>query len=128
MRSLSCSSEPLPLTYFGSRYSHDCEATSAVKDPSGGACVSSVTGCGPLSKIPEMPSTHVGKQGPKKLTKFYSVPSFCNPWVQCAHPQLCCPIKAFQASQKHLSTSSRAKNCIPNPPVCSTPTGDCDYS
>ncbi|XP_078800402.1 histidine decarboxylase isoform X2 [Oryzias latipes] len=133
MRSLSCSSEPLPLTYFGSRYNHDCEAQSGFKDTPGGACMSSLTGCGPLSKIPEMPSTHVAKQVPKKLTKFYSVPSFCNPWVQCGRPQLCCPAKAFQASQKYLSASSRAKNCIPNPPVsskapCTTPTGDCDCS
>uniref|UniRef100_A0AAQ5YVZ5 Histidine decarboxylase n=1 Tax=Amphiprion ocellaris TaxID=80972 RepID=A0AAQ5YVZ5_AMPOC len=66
MRSLSCNSEPLPYSHIGS---------------------------GPMFKITEMPSNLLGKQVLKKLTKFYSVPSFCNQWVQCGRHQLCCPLK-----------------------------------
>uniref|UniRef100_A0A8C6U357 Histidine decarboxylase n=1 Tax=Neogobius melanostomus TaxID=47308 RepID=A0A8C6U357_9GOBI len=50
-------------------------------------------------------SEALGKQVLKKLTKFYSVPSFCNPWVQCGRHPLCCPLKANQGNQKHLSSS-----------------------
>uniref|UniRef100_A0A8C2Z0B8 Histidine decarboxylase n=1 Tax=Cyclopterus lumpus TaxID=8103 RepID=A0A8C2Z0B8_CYCLU len=101
IRSLSCSSEPLP--YIGA-------------DP---AC-----------KIGEMPSNRLGKQDLKKLTKFYSVPSFCNQWVQCGRHQLCCPVKVSQATQKHLSStckincmcSSPGANTAPSPPPVETAT------
>uniref|UniRef100_A0A3Q3JBN0 Histidine decarboxylase n=1 Tax=Monopterus albus TaxID=43700 RepID=A0A3Q3JBN0_MONAL len=57
---------------------------------------------GAMIKITEMPSKVLGRQVLKKLTKFYSVPSFCNQWVQCGRHQLCCPLKVSQTGQKHF--------------------------
>ncbi|KAM4593256.1 histidine decarboxylase [Odontesthes bonariensis] len=105
MRSLSCNSEPLPYTHIGPLSGYDCETRSGFKDAAGGLPLPSTTGSGPLYKITEMPSNVLGKRVLKKLTKFYSVPSFCNQWVQCGQQQLCCPLKVSQASQKHLSST-----------------------
>lgn len=103
MRSLSCNSEPLPYTYNGPLSAYDYEMRSGQKDAAGGIPIPSPTGSGPMYKINEIPSNDLGRQVIKKLTKFYSVPSFCNQWVQCGRHQLCCPLKVSQAPQKHLS-------------------------
>nr|XP_046204800.1 uncharacterized protein LOC124035389 [Oncorhynchus gorbuscha] len=45
-----------------------------------------------LFQIPEWPSptnsNQLGKRVLRKLTKFYSLPSFCHLWVQCGHYQI----------------------------------------
>uniref|UniRef100_A0A3B4TEP5 Histidine decarboxylase n=1 Tax=Seriola dumerili TaxID=41447 RepID=A0A3B4TEP5_SERDU len=74
----------------------------------------------PLTKVTEMPSNLLGKQVLKKLTKFYSVPSFCNQWVQCGRHPLCCPLKVSQAAQKHLSSTCRRMNCMSSSPIANT--------
>uniref|UniRef100_A0A7N8XSF0 Histidine decarboxylase n=1 Tax=Mastacembelus armatus TaxID=205130 RepID=A0A7N8XSF0_9TELE len=76
MRSLSCTSEPLPYTHAGLVSGYDFD-------------------------------TRPSKQNLKRLTKFYSMPSFSNQWVQCGRNQLCCPLKVSQAAQKHLSSTCR---------------------
>lgn len=86
MRSLSCSSEPLPYNYFG---------------PVSSQSKTAAPGTGVMAEKTEMQSNVVGKEVQKKLTKFNSVPSFCNPWVQCTHHQLCCPRKSSPAAPKH---------------------------
>uniref|UniRef100_A0A3Q1G0P5 Histidine decarboxylase n=1 Tax=Acanthochromis polyacanthus TaxID=80966 RepID=A0A3Q1G0P5_9TELE len=65
---------------------------------------------GPLSDFETRPNL-------KDLTKFYSVPSFCNQWVQCGRHQLCCPLKVSQGTQKHLSSTCRRINCMSSSPV-----------
>ncbi|CAB1419517.1 unnamed protein product [Pleuronectes platessa] len=118
MRSLSCSSEPLPYTCTVSGY--DFDTRPSLKDAAGGLPTPATPGSGAMYKIPEMPSNLVGKQVLKKLTKFYSVPSFCNPWVQCGRHQLCCPLNVSQVAQKHLSSSCRRMNCMTSSPVAIT--------
>ncbi|XP_008287660.1 histidine decarboxylase [Stegastes partitus] len=118
MRSLSCNSEPLPYSYIGPL--SDFETRPSLKDAAGGLPLPSTTGSGPMFNITEMPSNLLGKQVLKKLTKFYSVPSFCNQWVQCGRHQLCCPVKVSQAAQKHLSSTCRRMNCMSSPPVANT--------
>ncbi|KAJ0056425.1 hypothetical protein NL108_006926, partial [Boleophthalmus pectinirostris] len=110
MRSLSCSSEPLPYFYnFG--YNSDQKTPCNDNNPT--------TSSGPMYTITEMPSNALGKlemeKQVKKLTKFNSVPSFCNVWVQCGRHPLCCPLKANQENQKHLSSSFQRIHCVPNP-------------
>nr|XP_043886483.1 histidine decarboxylase isoform X1 [Solea senegalensis] len=113
MRSLSCSCEPLPYTYTGpgSAYDFDrrpnLDAAAALPAPSQTEL-----------NITEMPSDLLGKQVLKKLTKFYSVPSFCNQWAQCGWPQLCCPLNVSQVAQKH--SSCKRINCISSPPTDTT--------
>ncbi|XP_069561840.1 histidine decarboxylase [Brachyistius frenatus] len=121
MRSLSCNSEPLPYSCIGPRPGYDFETRPGLKDAAGGHPVSSTAGSAPMFKITEMPSNLLGKQVLKKLTKFYSVPSFCNQWVQCGRHQLCCPLKVSQATQKHLSSTCRRMNCMPSSPVAPSP-------
>lgn len=133
MRSLSCSSEPLPCTYIGPMPGCDCETRPRYKNAASGLPVTSMARSGPVFKITEMPSDLTGKQVLKKLTKFYSVPSFCNQWVQCGRPQLCCPMKASQAAKKHLPTTCRRMNYMPNSSVVNTAptaiyTGICNCS
>lgn len=120
MRSLSCSSEPLPYTYIGHMPGYDFDTRPSPKDAAGAPPAPSTAGSGPMFKITEMPSNLTGKQVMKKLTKFYSVPSFCNPWVQCGRHQLCCPLKVSQTAQKHLSSTCRRMNCMSSSPVANT--------
>lgn len=120
MRSLSCNSEPLPYTYIGPLSGYDFETRPGLKDAAGALPTPSTPGSGPMFKITEMPSNLLGKQVLKKLTKFYSVPSFCNQWVQCGRHQLCCPLKVSQAAQKHLSSTCRRMNCMSSSPVANT--------
>lgn len=120
MRSLSCNSEPLPYTCIGPLSGYDFETTPCPKDAAVDLPTPPTTGSGPLFKITEMPSNHLGKQVLKKLTKFYSVPSFCNQWVQCGRHQLCCPLKVSQAAQKHLSSTCRRMNCMSSSPIANT--------
>ncbi|KAM4602597.1 histidine decarboxylase [Polymixia lowei] len=111
MRSLSCSSEPLPCTNIGPLSRYDFELKPGPEDPVvlppmmdiRSRPPPSPTGADPLSKIPEMPPNLLGKQVLKKLTKFYSMPSFCNQWVQCGRYQLCCPLRVPQIAPKHFS-------------------------
>ncbi|XP_030580553.1 histidine decarboxylase-like isoform X1 [Archocentrus centrarchus] len=110
MRSLRFNSEPLPYTYIAPQCGCDFETKSRVSI--GGLPVPSTTGSGPTIKITEMPSNVLGKQVLKKLTKLYSVPRFCNQWVQCGRHQLCCPLKVSPAAQKHLSPTCRRVNCM----------------
>ncbi|KAM9816900.1 histidine decarboxylase [Neosynchiropus ocellatus] len=93
MRSLSCSSEPLSYSYFGPLSSQSKMAA---------------LGTGGAAQKTETQANLAGKDVLKKLTKFNSVPSFCNPWVQCGRHQLCCPRKASPAAPKHC----RRANCM----------------
>ncbi|MEQ2172411.1 hypothetical protein GOODEAATRI_020740, partial [Goodea atripinnis] len=117
MRSLSCNSEPLP---YWTLFSFDCETTPGLQDGSDGLRVPSATESGSLSMITEMPSNLPGKQVLKKLTKFYSVPSFCNQWAQCSRHQLSCPLKVSHGSQKTFSTTHRRMNSMPSSPAANT--------
>ncbi|XP_039991372.1 histidine decarboxylase [Xiphias gladius] len=117
MRSLSCNSEPLPYTYIGPLSGYDFDTRPSVKAASGALPTPSTTGSSATCKITEMPSGLLGKQVLKKLTKFNSVPSFCNQWLQCGRHQLCCPLKVSQAPQKHLSSTCRRMNCMSSSPI-----------
>ncbi|XP_042274544.1 histidine decarboxylase [Thunnus maccoyii] len=120
MRSLSCSSEPLPYTCIGPLSGYDFERRPCPKDAAVDLSTPPTTGSGPLFKITEMPSNLLGKQVLKKLTKFYSVPSFCNQWVQCGRHQLCCPLRVSQTAQKHLSSTCIRMNCMSSSPIDNT--------
>uniref|UniRef100_A0A671XVF2 Histidine decarboxylase n=1 Tax=Sparus aurata TaxID=8175 RepID=A0A671XVF2_SPAAU len=98
MRSLSCSSEPLPYTYFGPVSGYDFEPKPSFKDATGGVPTPPTAGPDTVIEITKMPSNLLGGQVLKKLTKFYSVPSFCNQWVQCGRHQVCCPLKMGMVS------------------------------
>ncbi|KAM8877264.1 histidine decarboxylase [Synchiropus picturatus] len=107
MRSLSCSSEPLPYNYFG---------------PLSGQSNMAALGTGAVEEKAEMQSNLAGKEVLKKLTKFNSVPSFCNPWVQCGRHQLCCPRKASPAAPKHCRRANyTSPSNIMNATPCATP-------
>lgn len=118
MRSLSCNSEPLPYNYIGQMPGYDFETRPSLKEAAGSHPTQSTAGS--MFKITEVPSNLLGKQVMKKLTKFYSVPSFCNQWVQCGRHQLCCPLKVSQTAQKHLSSTCRRLNCMSSSPVANT--------
>ncbi|XP_035508426.1 histidine decarboxylase isoform X1 [Morone saxatilis] len=118
MRSLSCNSEPLPYTYIGAMSGYDFETRPNPKDAAGALPTPSTAGPDPVFEITEMPSNILDKQVLKKLTKFYSVPSFCNQWVQCGRHQVCCPLKVSQTAQKHLTSTCRRINCLS--PVANT--------
>ncbi|XP_031695271.1 histidine decarboxylase-like [Anarrhichthys ocellatus] len=121
MRSLSCSSEPLPYTCVGPLSCYDFETRPSLKDAAGAhPDVPSMAGSGPMYKIREMHSNLLVKHDLKKLTKFYSVPIFCNQLLQCGRHQLCCPVKVSQATQKHLSSTCRRMNCMCSSPVANT--------
>ncbi|KAJ0001613.1 hypothetical protein NQD34_001409 [Periophthalmus magnuspinnatus] len=116
MRSLSCSSEPLPSIYniYHSDQKPSCNDSISTLHPP-----IPTTSSGPMYTITEMPPNaleklEMGKQV-KKLTKFNSVPSFCNAWVQCGRHPLCCPLKANQDNQKHLSSQFQSIRCGSNP-------------
>uniref|UniRef100_A0A665V6F6 Histidine decarboxylase n=1 Tax=Echeneis naucrates TaxID=173247 RepID=A0A665V6F6_ECHNA len=96
------------------------DARPCVNDVAGALPTLSTPGSGPMIKIAEMPSNLLGKQVLKKLTKFYSVPSFCNPWVQCGRRQLCCPMKVSQVAQKHLSSTYIRTNCMSSSATANT--------
>lgn len=121
MRSLSCNSEPLPYTYIGPLSHYDFDTRPNVKDAAGALPMPSTAESGAMIKITEMPSKVLGRQVLKKLTKFYSVPSFCNQWVQCSRHQLCCPLKVSQTGQKHLSSTCRRLNSISSPVANTAP-------
>uniref|UniRef100_A0A8D3ATF4 Histidine decarboxylase n=1 Tax=Scophthalmus maximus TaxID=52904 RepID=A0A8D3ATF4_SCOMX len=106
MRSLSCNSEPLPYTCTGPVSGYDFDTRPSLKDAAEALPTASTatTGSSAMYKITEMPSNLLGTQVLKKLTKFYSVPSFCNQWVQCGRHQLCCPVKVSQAIIIQLQT------------------------
>ncbi|KAK9543011.1 hypothetical protein VZT92_000825 [Zoarces viviparus] len=121
MRSLSCNSEPLPYTCVSPLSCYDFETRPSLKDAAGAhPNVPLMAGSGPMYKIREMPSNILVKHDLKKLTKFYSVPIFCNQWLQCGRHQLCCPVKVSQATQKHLSSTCRRMNCTCSSPVANT--------
>lgn len=120
MRSLSCSSEPLPYTYFGPVSGYDFEPKPSFKDATGGVPTPPTAGPDTVIEITKMPSNLLGGQVLKKLTKFYSVPSFCNQWVQCGRHQVCCPLKVSQTTQKHLTSTCRRTNCLSSSPVANT--------
>ncbi|XP_033964051.1 histidine decarboxylase [Pseudochaenichthys georgianus] len=120
MRSLSCSSEPLPYTCRGPLSGYDFDTRPSLKDDAGALpSTPSTAGSGPMFKITEVPSNLMGKKV-LKLTKFYSVPSFCNQWVQCGPHQLCCPVKVSQTTQKNVSSTCRRINCMSSSPVANT--------
>ncbi|XP_041794747.1 histidine decarboxylase [Chelmon rostratus] len=102
MRSLSCNSEPLPYNPTVPASGHDRETRPCLKDAAG-ALPTPSAGPDPVIQITNVPSNLPGKQDLKKLTKFYSVPSFCKPWVQCGQHQVCCPLKVSQ-EQQHKNT------------------------
>ncbi|XP_041917733.1 histidine decarboxylase [Alosa sapidissima] len=95
-RSLSCSSALL----------------SSPRDPVTVPKDGSTTNAGAtLSDIPEQADRILGRKVLKKLTKFYSVPSFAQTWMQCGMQQVYCPTKSFQACPKPWIISSRV-NCF----------------
>lgn len=118
MRSLSCNSEPLPYTYFKPMHGYECKGKPMLKDAAAVLPEPSSAGSDPEVENTEMPCSLLGKQVLKKLTKFYSVPSFCNQWVRYGRHQVCCPLKGSQAVQKHLSSTCRT-NCMSPTPVTS---------
>lgn len=117
MRSLSCNSDPLPHSYFSPRSGYDFKKRYSLKETAGGLSMPSTTGNSPKVKNTEMPSNLLGKQ---VLKKFYSVPSFCNQWMQRGQHQLCCPLMVSQTTQKHFSFTCRRMNCMSNPPGANT--------
>ncbi|KAM9860877.1 histidine decarboxylase [Aulostomus maculatus] len=119
MRSLSCNSDPLPHSYIGSLSDYDFETRPS--DAAGALPSSTTSGSGSVV-ITEMPSNLLEQQVLKKLTKFYSVPSFCNQWVQCGRQQLCCPLKVSQAPQKHLPSNYRRVLATPIANTAPSPT------
>eukprot|EP00063_Salmo_salar_P067333 XP_014042168.1 PREDICTED: nuclear envelope pore membrane protein POM 121-like [Salmo salar] len=134
VRSLSCSSEPLPGP-IGPLFSHNTDPlskplSSSVTDSQPGhkdpdlihplndtqlRRLSSGPSPSGLFQIPEWPSptnsNQLGKRVLRKLTKFYSLPSFCHLWVQCGHYQVCCPVRGLQIAPKLRSPQ------IPGPPL-----------
>lgn len=107
-RSLSCSSEPPP-----EMCDCCCETKPGLRNPA-------VAAPEPVPELTATPSALLGKQALKKLTKFYSVPSFCNAWVACGRQRLCCPL---EVSETQLSSSCRTTNGLsPSPVADSAPT------
>uniref|UniRef100_A0A8C5FG97 Histidine decarboxylase n=1 Tax=Gadus morhua TaxID=8049 RepID=A0A8C5FG97_GADMO len=96
MRSLSCSSAPLPHAFTAPWSRFDFEAA---------------PGADQLSNIPEVPQDLLGKRVLKKLTKYYSVPSFCNPWVPCSRYQPCCPL-SVQLNPCLLASACKTPSCV----------------
>ncbi|XP_034050932.1 histidine decarboxylase [Thalassophryne amazonica] len=115
MRSLSCNSEPLP--YCGPLSGYNLEISPNPEDPAD--LLSAPSASDHVDKI-TMSSNLMGKEVLKKLTKFYSVPSFCNQWVQCGCHQFCRPVKVSQGTQKQFSSTCRQTNCTPSSPVTNT--------
>ncbi|XP_074523055.1 histidine decarboxylase [Halichoeres trimaculatus] len=120
MRSLSCNSEPLPCTYIGPMSSFSFQTGTIPEDATDALPTQPTAGQGPVLKITQVPSNVLGNQVLKKLTKFYSVPSFCNQWVQGGRHPLCCPVKVSQTAQKHLSSTCRRITCMSSSPVSKT--------
>lgn len=120
MRSLSCNSEPLPYTHFAPLCGYDFDTRPSPKDAAVASPAPSTTGSGPTCKTTEMPPNLLGKQVLKKLTKFNSVPSFYNQWVQCGHYQLCCPLKMPQMAQKRFASTCRTMSCMSSSPIPNT--------
>lgn len=113
IRSLSCSAEPLPCTYI--------QQISALQDSVSVVLRSSEAGPGHTTDSAETSTKPQGKQVLKKLTKFYSMPIFCNPWLQCARHQVCCPIQVAQTGQAQpLTQACRRANIKPSSPVANT--------
>lgn len=113
MRSLSCSSEPLPCAYTGLNPGLQ-DAVGVLLVPPGLAGPDSET------ESAAVPSNPAGKQAMKKLTKFYSMPIFCSPWLQCARHQVCCPVQVAQTGQTPLTSTCRRTNCKSSSPVANT--------
>lgn len=112
MRSLSCSSEPLPCAYTG--------LNPGLQDAVGVLLLPSEAGPDPETESAAVPSNPSGKQAMKKLVKFYSMPIFCNPWLQCARRQVCCPVQVAQTGQTPLTSTCRRTNCKSSSPVANT--------
>ncbi|XP_038838582.1 histidine decarboxylase-like [Salvelinus namaycush] len=134
VRSLSCSSEPLPGS-IGPLFGHNTDPlskplSSSITDSQHGhkdpdlihplndtqlRRLSSSPSPSGLFQIPEWPSptnsNQLGKRVLRKLTKFYSLPSFCHLWVQCGRYQVCCPVRGLQIAPKLRSPQ------IPGPPL-----------
>lgn len=109
MRSLSCSAETLPCTYI-QQISGLGDAVSIVVGPSE---------AGPHhdTERAEPSSNPQGKRVLKKLTKFYSMPIFCNPWLPCARHQVCSPVQvALTGQTRPLTSDCRRTNLQPSLP------------
>ncbi|CAB1338936.1 unnamed protein product [Coregonus sp. 'balchen'] len=125
VRSLSCSSEPLPGP-IGPLFGHNTDPlakplSSSITDSQPGQKdpdlihplkdtqlrpLSSSPSTSGLFQIPERPSpTSSNQRVLRKLTKFYSLPSFCHLWVQCGRYQVCCPVRGLQIAPKPWSSS-----------------------
>lgn len=113
MRSLSCSAETLPCTYI-QQISGLRDAVSIVVGPS-------EAGPDHDTESAEPSSNPQGKRVLKKLTKFYSMPIFCNPWLQCARHQVCFPVQvALTGQTQPMSSTCRRTNMQPSLPVANT--------
>uniref|UniRef100_A0AAV2LSV3 Histidine decarboxylase n=1 Tax=Knipowitschia caucasica TaxID=637954 RepID=A0AAV2LSV3_KNICA len=107
-RSLSCSSEPLPYI-FNNLIKPQCKDSDTTLPPPIPA-----TSSAPMYTITESPRKEKNLLGKelKKLTKQNSVPSFCNPWVQCGRQPFCCVLKVKQDHQLHLTSSCQRINGV----------------
>ncbi|XP_045061783.1 histidine decarboxylase [Coregonus clupeaformis] len=134
VRSLSCSSEPLPGP-IGPLFGHNTDPlakplSSSITDSQPGQKdpdlihplkdtqlrpLSSSPSTSGLFQIPERPSpTSSNQRVLRKLTKFYSLPSFCHLWVQSGRYQVCCPVRGLQIAPKPWSSSGcRRLSCWP---------------
>lgn len=113
MRSLSCSAETLPCTYI-QQIAGLQDAVSIVVGPSEAGPDHDTEGAEPSSN-PQ------GKRVLKKLTKFYSMPIFCNPWLPCARHQVCSPVQvALTGQTQPLTSACRRTNMQPSLPVANT--------
>lgn len=108
MRSLSCSVETLPYTYI--------QQISGLGDPVSGVGPS-MAGSDHDTESADTDSNPQGKRVLKKLTKFYSMPIFCNPWLQCARHQVCCPVQAALTGQTQPLISACRRTKANNAPV-----------
>ncbi|KAL2088893.1 hypothetical protein ACEWY4_015792 [Coilia grayii] len=99
-RSLSCSSAlpEMPRGRDATIFSEDASAP----DPTGGN----------LSDIPEQANSILGRKVLKKLTKFYSMPSFAQTWMQCGMQQLYSPAKSFEVCPPQPWIISSRVNCF----------------
>lgn len=112
MRSMSCSAETLPCTYI--------QQISGLGDAVGVVVGPSQADPDRNTESAETSSNPQGKRVLKKLTKFYSMPIFCNPWLQCARHQVCPVQVALTGQTQPLTSGCRRTNVQPSHRVAGT--------
>uniref|UniRef100_W5N5W6 Histidine decarboxylase n=1 Tax=Lepisosteus oculatus TaxID=7918 RepID=W5N5W6_LEPOC len=102
-RSLSCNSEPLSVLKDLNILQHLSQEGSVRNGP----CAKG----GLLSSLPKN-VTLLEKSALKKLTKFYSVPSFPQCGIQCGIQQPCCSLKSLQIFHKPWFSCNRVNSAL----------------